>query len=730
MRCKRQISVNYLIWPKDRNTIMTFILRCMYRSIQSIRRTSCPALGLGLVLLLYLHCLALPCLSEDLNAQQLIKQAGNAEDEQVRFRLLKRVTSIPGIEPGLKKELDGLLPICDYWANKTYRPPEPRKRAAENGFLCGFFVGKVRPDRYYLPRISKVSPLYPIWCMYRGRMLIHQVIQSGNLRHSEKLREAYCGEGRRLLRIARETFPQNRVIRMYLDEPLMGWPYEIQVDPRAPEWANLQREGLEKLAHIIHWWIDNQQLENGEFGGGWGDDCEMWRWWSPVMIAFADPKVTQSQERFSQGLFGQAHMKHGYTEYMSDVEHTAEDSKDTITPMLHLRPEDPLWSQRALRIAELMEKVWTGVNQRGTLQFKGTYFNVHRVHPDPQRACDTVWHPGVVQPTLVYWLRTRDAQLTRLFSSWMDTWVEVTARAERGKPSGIIPSAIHWPEGHAGGAYEPWYIPAIDRQAHLYDWPGNMTMLTSALLLTFHMTGEEKYLTPIHSMARIRKSYRQNLPEDDPEHGSLSWCAARMGFLAETLAKYRSLTQDTRYDEMLLAEADGYTRFRISGQIGALTRDLLHHAQALRMNWPGYTSEVRWTDRVLSFTSNYLNDYARPPLPRPNPALLYASAAGDLGRIDYFPLNAVRWLTPPREIAALVTSSGTDHLSAKLYHFGDDPREMAAEFYLLRTGEYELTLKTSHQILLHQKVNVTGPRTRVEFQLPSRQLCSIDVHIQ
>ena len=69
------------------------------------------------------------------------------------------------------------------------------------------------------------------------------------------------------------------------------------------------------------------------------------------MIAFDDPKITHGQERFSNGLFGQAHMKHGYTEYMSDVEHTAEDSKDTITPMLHLRPEDPLWGRRALRIA-------------------------------------------------------------------------------------------------------------------------------------------------------------------------------------------------------------------------------------------------------------------------------------------------------------------------------------------------------------------------------------------
>ena len=78
---------------------------------------------------------------------------------------------------------------------------------------------------------------------------------------------------------------------------------------------------------------------------------------------------------------------------------------------------------------------------------------------------------------------------------------------------------------------------------------------------------------------------------------------------------------------------------------------------------------------MLAFTSNYLNDYAQPRLPRVNPALLYASATGDMGRVDYLPLNAVRWLTPPKEIAALVTATGTDRLEAELYHFGPRTRD-------------------------------------------------------
>ena len=74
-------------------------------------------------------------------------------------------------------------------------------------------------------------------------------------------------------------------------------------------------------------------------GGGWGDDCEMWRWWVPVLIGFDSPKIAAAQARFSKALMNQSHMKSGYTTRMSDVEHTAEDSADAITPMMHLDPE-------------------------------------------------------------------------------------------------------------------------------------------------------------------------------------------------------------------------------------------------------------------------------------------------------------------------------------------------------------------------------------------------------
>jgi hypothetical protein len=233
----------------------------------------------------------------------------------------------------------------------------------------------------------------------------------------------------------------------------------------------------------------------------------------------------------------QPHMKQGYTTRMSDVEHTAEDSADAITPMMHLDPASDIWRKHALRMAEFMERLWTARNERGLLQFKSTYFTADKLDSSPQRACDTVYHPRVVQPTLLYWQRTGDERLTRLFSAWMDTWVDAASRTERGKPAGIIPTAIHWPDGGIGGLGPDWWDPRNHGEYTLYLYPSAMSMMTHTLLLTHYMTGNAKYLAPIRSMADIRLKYLDSPPSTEPAPGTESWCAARLGGLASVLSK-------------------------------------------------------------------------------------------------------------------------------------------------------------------------------------------------
>ena len=420
---------------------------------------------------------------------------------------------------------------------------------------------------------------------------------------------------------------------------------------------------------------------------------------------------------------------------MSDVEHTAEDSADAITPMMHLDPENDLWRRYALGLADFTEKLWTARNERGFLQFKSTYFTADKVDTSPQQACDTVYHPRVVQPALLYWQRTGDERLTKLFSAWMDTWVDAAVRSERGKPAGIIPTAIHWPDGGIGGVGQDWWDPRNHGEYTLYLYPSAMSMMTHTLLLTYYMTGQEKYLEPIHSMAEIRLKYLSSPPRSEPVAGTETWCAARLGSLSSVVTKYRFLTGNTEFDELLSREMSPYMRFRLQGEPGPLLSALKENAEALRINFEGYTDEVRYTDRVLRFPSlfagNGVTGKSVAVIRIPNPSLLYSMVTGDPGDALYFPLNAVRWLTPPRDIAVRVTESSAGSFNAELFCFGKQQRSMSVEFYLLDPGRYKLTVTVDNNGKKESagtyEFSVESRRTRVSFKLPPGKLCRINV---
>lgn len=650
----------------------------------------------------------------------LLERAGNASVDAERHRHLLALSRQPDLDPALQPDLAIVLEAASLWAGeREHWDSKTHVRVAERGFLSGYL------SEDWPAEVPETSPFYPLWCLYRGRALIQLVIQRGNLAEDPVARAEYYGTGRRLLGLARDAYPRNRIARMYLGEHI-SWPPLHPPAPQAPTWANLQREVIGKMTRVIRWWIRNRQAPDGQFGGGWGDDVEMWRVWLPVLIGFEDPEIAGAQRRLAEGLFASERMSGGYSKVMRDVEHGAEDSGDTVTAMMHLVPDDPVWSRRARGIFALFRDLWTGRNERGQLMFKSTYFTAREVHRDPDLACDTVYHPRAVQPALLYWQRTRDEEMGGIFAEWMKTWVAAAVSDERGKPKGVLPSAIHWPDGAIGGTGARWWDPRNHDEPTLYRWPSAMSMMAQTLLLTAHMTGEAGFLEPVRAMAKMRSEFLRE-PVEDPEPGSATWCASRLGFLAETLSKYRLLTGDTGFDPLLQQDSDGYVRLRLGGGRARLVADLRRQADAYGVNREAFSEEVRWTDRLLAFRS-YANDYLDDPLPEVDSDLLYSTITGDPGGALYFPMNAVRWKTRPDDIAALVTDSGTDRLVAELFHFGPEARAMGAELFLLAPGRYRWRLaKPGGDVLATSSFQVNGSRATLRFQLPPRELCTLTV---
>lgn len=651
-----------------------------------------------------------------------IAAAGNAESDAVRLAHLKKLAHQCSADNVILAGLDRLIGFVERWDSPASR--------------LDFFDREIRKTLTYDFGLGEGSPLEPIAAFYRGRMLVWACLEYSDIYPFPEKRAAYLSRARGEFSSAARAFPENRVARMYLGEPIPPTRV-LPVPAGAPGWAVAQREGLERLADIIEWWIDHRMRPNGEYGGGWGDDCEMWRHWVPVLFGFEHSRANWAQAYLSSRLLAQPHLAGGYHSRMMDVEHTAEDVSDALTPMMFLAPENPDWTRRVLRLADLMENLWTGRNERGFLQFKSTYFTSEKVDLAPARACDTVYHPRALQPLLLYWQRSGDPRIGKLITDWMRTWVDAAARAERGKPAGILPTAIHWPGGGVGGVGENWWRPE-NYGTPLYDFPSAMSLLLNTLVLTSHMTGDRSFLEPLRTMAAARLEWIRAGRPDAPA-GSRAWCAARLDSMGGVVAKYRFVTGDGSFDDLLREERGvPYVQYRLAGLPAPdlrLEEALQELAAVVRINFPAYTQEVRYTDRVMRFPVLYQPGWI---LEKGVPtsiieagvmamgfnrlSLLYNTATGDPGDPLYFPLNGVRWRTAPREIAALVDESKPNRFSARLHHFGAGERPVGAELLLLRPGEYRFALRDAKAARAVQQGSFTiapGART-LAFRLPAQ----------
>ena len=102
--------------------------------------------------------------------------------------------------------------------------------------------------------------------------------------------EGFYNEGRRLLTEAREAFPRNSVLPQYFGD---AWSQETNNDDDNDDvadsnwdWVEPQQRAMKGLEEVIRFWCEQRQAPDGQFGGGWGDDVEMWRNWIPVLLGF------------------------------------------------------------------------------------------------------------------------------------------------------------------------------------------------------------------------------------------------------------------------------------------------------------------------------------------------------------------------------------------------------------------------------------------------------------
>ncbi|MGD0443929.1 MAG: hypothetical protein ABSA39_08330 [Edaphobacter sp.] len=153
-------------------------------------------------------------------------------------------------------------------------------------------------------------------------------------------------------------------------------PFILPTTPQGvPTWAFLQVEDLGYLKRLVNWYIDNRQIENGEFGGGLSDDSDFLNWWPGTAFMGATPdKIKTSLLKTMDAMYDQHMFTNGLATIQADELHSYEDGLNVLGQSMQIDFGSPKQIERAMETARRLEWL-TGINAAGHRHIRSAYFN-------------------------------------------------------------------------------------------------------------------------------------------------------------------------------------------------------------------------------------------------------------------------------------------------------------------------------------------------------------------
>lgn len=373
----------------------------------------------------------------------------------------------------------------------------------------------------------------------------------------------------------------------------------------APDWVQAIYPAFGGLIDLSEWWIRFRQEPEGNIGGGWGDDVEMvglFGYYGYISRGVSELCV-HGTGNLVNGVWNLSEVdpEIGYCQPMADAEHSAEWTGNTLGMMMQLDYGNPIWIERSMKTGKLIRDLWTDYNKNGHRHFRANYFGATQVGSGP-RANDSWINYRAVSPATSVLNYNNNPTIARLYVELAEAWLAAAMSTDRGKPKGVIPAEVSFPEGAIGGLNSPnWWTAAHPPGTVNYDWQWQQYKgyIHDVMMAAYKQTGEKKFLEPLRLEYELacKHGFKPEVPSPlarrsqktearaEAEPGSEAWVAAKAQ-QAERWLQARQLVEG-RQGEL----KDRWTRGQIieSGRVAA---------EHLKMNWPISTSEAGPTDRV------------------------------------------------------------------------------------------------------------------------------------
>lgn len=545
---------------------------------------------------------------------------------------------------------------------------------------------------------------------YRGRLLYWLYLERGgvneNLVAQRDLSDMY------------ELYEDNDLVRMYNGDKI-DQNDEFDVVPKkenTPMWASTQWELTNRLKDIVDWWVYEQQDENGEFGGKFGDDVEILRWWSPLILS-GDETTYEGWKKLANGVWNSSKIKDGYAKNPSDVEHSSEFISDTA-PLMVLYNDDPLYAERLAYSSNHFQNLWTGYNNEGDRFFKSAWFSSSEIETDIPKNRDVSYNTRAAKAVRYYAWKTNDLDTKDALIEWADAWLKISQSTQKNKPKWIIPPSVEFPSGIINGDEPTWYL--ANMYWDYFDWNGSRGILDQ-LLFTWTFTGADKYLEPLMSHLDIVNEFKDDLytKSNTYEPGSRGWVAYELGTndnFWNVVENWRLLSEDTSYDNLILEHGSDLIKYRITKNEKHLMDAMIPYLETVRYNKPMLTSEVIHTDRV----------YIKEPRER-EAGILQGMITGFGASESASPYIAVSWENASRDITYLVTDSDSSSLKIKLYSFSENDEDLTMRLWQLSKGTYAFSQKGIEN-KEEKIIEISNSGDRFPITIPSHQLVELEIN--
>ncbi|HEY0332737.1 MAG TPA: LamG-like jellyroll fold domain-containing protein [Stenotrophomonas sp.] len=419
-----------------------------------------------------------------------------------------------------------------------------------------------------------------------------------------------------------------------------------------PAWAFWQLENLKTTRRYIQWWIDQRQVEYGDFGGGISDDTDLTQQWPGMALMGVDPdRLNASMTALSDANYRNGMFTDGLSTIETDELHSYEEGINLNSQMLYLNWGDPLTVERLMTTVRAFDRI-IQVNPQGHLLFASNWFGGRKVYREPNWQWQKPYSFPIVHPAMLLGIYNADANSRRIITGLADGYLAHAYTNAKGQWS--LPNEIQWSTGKTRGG-------------ELFEGSGGADLMQTFWAAWRFSNGEPRYLKPLdYRVQRATADGLSLLNENflDALDKRGSWGAE----LAKVADKPETVPDFAHYVAWENSGDKGYLETLYRSE----TRDKL---QNFYMNTEGHW----WSDRVESPTVN----------------LQRARLGGvALKRNQTYPGNTVSWRFDDAEgavqVAILLPQPRPDRFKVIAYNTGSKAQRARMSTWNVTAGRWRL----------------------------------------